>query len=488
MSEIVSNISEFLNLSTKDILSQKFKNKFLPIYLQFFADIAALIVSYLIQYYIRFETNWFSQIKPDLAESYFELFILPGLIIAIYWIVIFALNGMYRNWYEKSPFDEIFTILKIVLFGSLLLGFIANSTAESSPRSLFLISFVSLSSSLIIFRTIARRIQLALRKNKVMNFRSIIIAKTNKANELARKMQLSPSWGFRPFGLIPTDNPEGNNKLPILGNLKDLESVILKHKPDSVIIGSKTNKHNLLFNIINTCKDNKVSVNIEPDLYHIFTGQTKTNNLYGIPLIEVSTELLKNWQEIFKRIFDILFSLIVIIVGLPIWLLVALFISLESKGGVFYSQPRVGKDNKVFKIYKFRSMVPNKKKEQKWTTVGDKRVTKFGKFIRKTHIDEVPQFWNCLIGDMSIVGPRPEQPKFVEEFEKEFPYYNRRHKVRPGITGWWQIKYDQYELSMEEIENRLKDDFYYIENMSLKLDLEIVVRTVWCVLKGHGQA
>ncbi|MER3330112.1 MAG: sugar transferase, partial [Candidatus Kapaibacterium sp.] len=124
---------------------------------------------------------------------------------------------------------------------------------------------------------------------------------------------------------------------------------------------------------------------------------------------------------------------------------------------------------------------------QKWTVVGDKRVTKFGKFLRKSHLDEVPQFWNCFIGDMSIVGPRPEQPKFVKMFSEQLDYYNRRHKVRPGITGWWQIKYESHELSIEEIENRTKDDFYYIENMSLKLDFEIIIRTIWLVFKGHGQ-
>ncbi len=128
------------------------------------------------------------------------------------------------------------------------------------------------------------------------------------------------------------------------------------------------------------------------------------------------------------------------------------------------------------------------KKGRKWTTVNDPRVTKFGKLIRKTHIDEVPQFLNVLIGDMSIVGPRPEQPHFVKDFSREIPYYKRRLKVRPGITGWWQVKYQAHVLNVEEIENRLKDDFYYIENMSIKFDIEIIIRTVWCVLTGHGQA
>jgi len=228
-------------------------------------------------------------------------------------------------------------------------------------------------------------------------------------------------------------------------------------------------------------------VKIEPDLYDIFTGQVRTLPIYGIPLIEISSQLLKPWEAAVKRLFDIVFSLLVIILGLPFWLLFALIIKLESKGPVFYTQKRTGKNGNEFRIYKFRSMFTNIPKEAGWTVVNDPRVTKFGKFIRKSHLDEIPQFWNVLIGDMSVVGPRPEQPKFVEEFSNEISYYKRRLKVRPGITGWWQIQYQPYELSLEEIKNRLKDDFYYIENMSLKLDIEIVVRTVYCVIKGHGQ-
>jgi lipopolysaccharide/colanic/teichoic acid biosynthesis glycosyltransferase len=198
---------------------------------------------------------------------------------------------------------------------------------------------------------------------------------------------------------------------------------------------------------------------------------------------------MQPFYAIAKRIFDIVFSLLVIIIGMPLWILVAIIIKIDSKGKVFYSQPRVGKDNKIFTIYKFRSMAQAKQRmEQKWTTVGDPRVTKFGRIIRKTHLDEVPQFYNVLIGDMSTIGPRPEQPNFVEEFSSQLLYYNRRHLVRPGITGWWQVKYKIVVLGLDEVKNRTKDDFYYIENMSFQLDFEILVRTVWCVLKGHGQA
>lgn len=482
---------EITDVVRNSILTTKFKNKFLALYLELTADILAIIFSYAVQYYIRFETSLFGTIKPNLVQDW-TYFLYPAIVIVVYWVTIFAINGMYRNWYERSPIDEIFTMLKLVGFGCLMLSIVILSVIQTNPRMLIVINFIVLSVSVIIFRTIARRIQLSLRKRKIINLRTIFIGKKEKVNNLARKMQLSPSWGYRPVGFISSadvsESSDDKALIPQIGKIEDFNDILQKYKPDAVVIGSKMSQRSIMFNIVNTCKDNGISVKIEPDLYHIFTGQSKATNLYGIPLIDVNLNLLKPWQSFAKRIFDIVFSAIVLIVGLPIWILVALAIAIESKGGVFYTQPRVGRHGKEFKIYKYRSMVPAKKDaEQAWTVVGDKRVTKFGRFLRKSHLDEIPQFWNCFIGDMSIVGPRPEQPKFVKMFSEQLDYYNRRHKVRPGITGWWQIKYESHELSLEEIESRTKDDFYYIENMSLKLDFEIIIRTIWLVFKGHGQ-
>lgn len=490
MSIAVEN-SKIITEQIKTSYSTRFKNLILPLYLELTADILAIVISYAVQYYIRFETSIYSEIKPNLNQDW-TYFIYPAIVIVIYWLSIFAINGMYRNWYERSPIDEIFTMLKLVGFGCIMLSIVILTNIQTNPRMLIIINFIMLSVFVIIFRTIARRIQLSLRKRKVINLRTIFIGKKEKVFQIARKMQLSPGWGFRPLGYISTSEnkelEEARDLIPNIGSINDFMKILEEYKPDSIVIGSKMSHRASMFNIVQICKDNNISVKIEPDLYHIFTGQSKTTNLYGIPLIDVNLNLMKPWQSFAKRIFDIVFSTLVLIIGLPVWLLLALAISLESKGGVFYTQPRVGRHGKEFKIYKFRSMVPAKPDaEQKWTVVGDKRVTKFGKFLRKSHLDEVPQFWNCFIGDMSIVGPRPEQPKFVKMFSEQLDYYNRRHKVRPGITGWWQIKYESHELSLEEIENRTKDDFYYIENMSLKLDFEIIIRTIWLVFKGHGQ-
>jgi exopolysaccharide biosynthesis polyprenyl glycosylphosphotransferase len=305
----------------------------------------------------------------------------------------------------------------------------------------------------------------------------------DKATDLIAKIKQSIGWGYVPVSFVEYNEDESLEQIK-----EKLGSSFDFHKPDTLLITTGIGDQSKIFDIANYAASKNLRVKIEPDLYHIFTGQTKAHNIYGIPLIEISPQLLKPWQEFTKRLFDLLFSTMVIILGLPLWILLAIGVKIDSPGPVFYKQIRVGKNGREFYIYKFRSMRQSSDKTQRWTTVGDKRVTKWGKLIRKTHLDEIPQFWNVLKGDMSIVGPRPEQPHFVRDFSEEISYYNRRHVVRPGITGWWQINYGQYEISIDEIKNRTKDDFFYIENMSIKLDLEIVTRTVWCVIKGHGQA
>ena len=333
-----------------------------------------------------------------------------------------------------------------------------------------------------------------MREKGIIKIPSIIAGSYKNALELFEQVSSSKNWGYKVDAIILINNDEDkhikiNMNLPEIYPLEKLDEVIDKFNPYELLISVKSPKHKILLDIVNKAAEKNLIVKIIPDLYEYFTGQVRTLHLYGIPLIEINTQILKPWQEIAKRIFDIVFSILVLVIGLPIWLLVALIIKLESKGPVFYKQIRTGKNGKEFKMIKFRSMVADAEKRTgpQWTKVNDPRVTKFGRILRSSHLDEIPQFLNVLKGDMSIVGPRPERPIFVEKFSKLVPAYKRRLVVRPGITGWWQVKYTTYVESIEEIENRLKDDFFYIENMSFKLDLEIIIRTIFLVFKGHGQ-
>ena len=230
-------------------------------------------------------------------------------------------------------------------------------------------------------------------------------------------------------------------------------------------------------------------VKIKPDLYDVISGQAKISQMHGVPLIDVSPRLMQPWEETMKRLLDVIVSLMILIIGLPIWMIVSIIIIFSSPGPLFYKQQRIGKNGKVFQIIKYRSMIKDAEKSgPQWAKKNDPRVTWIGKFLRKSHLDEIPQLINVLRGEMSLVGPRPERPFFAEQLEKEIPSYRRRLAVRPGITGWYQVRTDKYDETLEDVKQRVKYDFYYIENMSLRLDLKIIFSTAYVILRGKGQA
>lgn len=471
--------------------------KISPIALQFISDLAMFMLGYLIQYYIRFESGLITVPRQITTIEFFR----SGIVIITYWLIIFWTMGMYKNWFYKSPFEELFAIIRYLFFSSLLVFFAIVFDYGQSPRMLFLVYFAVNSITVSAGRVTIRLIQKGMRARGLIAVPALILGPAANSLQLIKRVSSNPAWGYKPIGVV-LNNPEeltvwntldysNATGVPVLGVIDNLEQIIRKVDiRDALLTSDKPEAESeALLESVEICNFNKIEVKIEEHLYKVFTGQMRALSIYGMPLILVTPQLLKPWQEIVKRLIDIVFSFFVIVLGTPFWLLIALIIRLESRGNVLYSQDRVGKNGRIFKIYKFRSMVQDAEKGgPQWTKVNDPRVTKFGYFLRKSHIDEIPQFWNVLIGDMSIVGPRPERPQFVEKFSSILPHYKRRLILRPGLTGWWQIHYTTYAESTEEIENRLKDDFYYIENVSLKLDIEIIVRTVFLVFKGHGQA
>jgi exopolysaccharide biosynthesis polyprenyl glycosylphosphotransferase len=272
----------------------------------------------------------------------------------------------------------------------------------------------------------------------------------------------------------------------VLGGLDDLVAVIPEHDIREALIAVDAADHERLLQIVTRCSAFNIGVKIVPDLYEIISGLAKTNAIYGFPLIDVSPQLMKPWEEGAKRLIDLAVAGIVLIVGLPVWLLIALAIKLDSRGPVLYRQERVGMDGKRFNIVKFRSMVADAEKAgPQWAAKIDPRITIVGRILRKLHLDEIPQVWNVLRGEMSLVGPRPERPVFVEELSREIPLYPRRLRVRPGVTGWAQVKH-KYDESIEDVRKKVQYDLYYIENMSLRMDIKIIVSTASHMLMGKG--
>jgi exopolysaccharide biosynthesis polyprenyl glycosylphosphotransferase len=254
-----------------------------------------------------------------------------------------------------------------------------------------------------------------------------------------------------------------------------------------VLVALDSADHDRLLDIIGKCNGHKVSIKIMPDLYDIISGQARTNQIYGFPLIEITPQLMPPWEEATKRLIDVVVSALVLIVGLPLWLLVAVVIKLDSRGPALYRQERVGKDGAPFNIIKFRSMQKDaERKGPQWAGHRDPRVTRCGKILRQLHLDEIPQMINILKGDMSLIGPRPERPVFVQKLLQEIPLYHRRLKVRPGLTGWAQVKH-KYDETIDDVKKKVQYDLFYIENMSLRMDFKIILNTAYHVLLGRGR-
>ncbi|MFL3051570.1 MAG: exopolysaccharide biosynthesis polyprenyl glycosylphosphotransferase [Candidatus Neomarinimicrobiota bacterium] len=229
-----------------------------------------------------------------------------------------------------------------------------------------------------------------------------------------------------------------------------------------------------------------LSIKILPDMYEVVTGLARTTQLVGVPLIDINFNLDTFYSRVLKRIFDVILSIVGILICLPIWISISLLIKIDSVGPILYLQSRSGKDGKLFNIIKIRSMVSNAESDTGpvWAGKKDSRITRIGRLLRRFHIDETPQLINILKGDMSIIGPRPERPFFIEKLKETYPFYRRRLKIRPGVSGWAQIN-QPFDTNVKDVHQKLKYDFYYIENLSLRLDAHILFRTLWVVLRGH---
>ena len=239
--------------------------------------------------------------------------------------------------------------------------------------------------------------------------------------------------------------------------------------------------------MIEICEQTNTNIKIVPGIYDYIVGTVKVSHILGAPLIEVFPQIMKPWEVVAKRAFDVGFSVFALLLLGPIYLVLAVWIKLDSPGPIFYKQERIGKGSRPFHIIKFRSMyIDAEKFGPALSKKNDPRITKIGRILRKLRLDELPQFWNVLIGDMSIVGPRPERAFFIEQIVKKAPHYRHLHKVKPGITSWGQVKYG-YAENVDEMVRRLKFDILYLENMSISLDMRIILYTIIVMLEGRGK-
>ena len=456
----------------------------------FISDFLSTILAVLFIFWLRFRSGLF---VVD-VELYLSDLWLPALALYSYWLVFYLYNGLYHLPEAPSRTDENIKVFKATSYGVILLFLVTFDVFHpfSIGRLIILIYWFAQLFFTVIFRSIIlsiRHNQLAKGKGLTSTF---IIGCNKKGYEIYEKINQYPALGYKVVGFIK----EGSEKVkdqpcpdvPIVGTLEDIKSLTEEYDVRQHVLAFSSEKHGKLLEILDKLSDIKVGIKILPDMYDLFSGLARTQQIHGIQLLDINPDIMTPWEKLAKRGTDIFLSIIGLLLFLPFGLIFAMLIKLDSKGPVFYTQERLGRVNKTFKMIKFRSMKDKADVENGKvivTSEGDNRITRIGRFLRKYRIDEIPQLINVLKGDMSIIGPRPDLPESTDLLEKKIPLYRRRIRVKPGITGWAQISVP-YPMTLEEHKQKLACDIYYIENMSLKLDLKIMLSTIAIMFSGTG--
>ena len=489
-----------------------------------FSDVVALSLAYLAFHAARSGDGWLA--SPELAG-----FALPSLgVLCAFWLVLFLFAGMYRERYAASRFDEFVTLLKVVAVGTLLLFFLVfiDRLDPLAARKAILAYWLGVASFAAAGRFIVRSVQKALILRGIGVHKAVIVGWSTQVEELYREIARYPAAGLKIVGAVRLQ-PEPLAELSLAGrgiggsavdaylyggdgpggdglglgdgapyfdsdglstavhSISALPGLIDRLGVQDVLIALGPDDHAYLDEVLRVCDGRSVALKLVPDFYAVIGGMARTEHMYGLPLIEVLPEPIPAWEKSTKRIIDVIVSAAVLVIGLPIWLVVAALVKLTSPGPAIYRQTRAGRHGRPFTIYKFRTMEDDAERHTGpvWASKGDSRYTSIGRRLRALRLDEIPQLWNVLKGEMSLVGPRPERPYFVEKLAREIPLYSRRHRVQPGITGLAQVKW-RYDQDLEDVRQKLKYDLFYIENMSLRMDFQVLLQTIRTTLTQQG--
>jgi exopolysaccharide biosynthesis polyprenyl glycosylphosphotransferase len=443
------------------------------------ADALGIFLSFYLAYRIRFNsaaTGIFPVTKgiPDLG-LYLQALIFVGAV----WIFIFGLFGHYRK-RSPSSFDRFWEAVRGVSSGSLII--VATTffyRGESFSRLVMLFAWLLGIIIIYMMREMVYRFELSALRKGLGAKRAVFVGGEASGLRLFEKLIDQPAWGIAPVGFVCDD--EISHKT--LGPLSEARNIIRSHKIDIVIFNLPPTERNLIVDFMLRSESLEVEYMISPDIMGIMTFNSEAGQIEGIPVIRWGRTPIEGYARLVKRTFDLLLSGLGIVVTAPLMAVIAVAVKMDSKGPALFRQRRVGRNGVEFSMYKFRSMVHNDEKSESsgWTVRDDPRRTGVGGFIRKYGLDELPQLFNVLVGQMSLVGPRPEQPGYVEKFKDDIPRYFQRHKVKSGVTGWAQVNGFRGDTS---IADRTGYDLYYVENWSLVLDIKIILLTLRNILKS----
>jgi exopolysaccharide biosynthesis polyprenyl glycosylphosphotransferase len=426
---------------------------------------------------------------PD-NNFYLGLIFLP-----LFWLLLYYLSGYYKDIYRKSRLKELGQTFLITIIGVMVIFFvfILDDTISSYKDYYQLLIFLFTCHFVLTYipRVLLTSSTVNKIQNRILGFNTLLVGSNGKALHLYKEFVEQPkSSGNKFVGFVnihDKKNPELEKFIPHLGSFDKLEEIIIDNQISEVIIAIESSEHEEIGSILNKLQLTNVIIKVTPSMYDIITGVADISALYGAPLIEIPNYLITAFQDNVKRLIDVTVSFIAILLLTPLYIGTALAVKFTSQGPVFFSQVRVGKNRKPFKILKYRSMYVNAEVNgPELSSKDDSRITKIGKFMRKTRLDEIPQFFNVLKGDMSLVGPRPERQFYIDQIVQNAPHYLRLHKVKPGITSWGQVKFG-YAENVEEMIERLKYDIIYLENMSVYVDIKILIYTIKIVLQGTGK-
>lgn len=502
------------------------------------AELAALLLLDAVALFLAYAA--FSGLYPDLAVGLtlggLGAPTVPSVVLIVgFWIVLFLFAGLYRVRYAESRFDEFVTVFKVVGVGSVLLFFVVfvEKLAPGAARQGVLVYWGLMLGFVGAVRLGYRTVQKALVVRGVGVHRAVIVGWSDQVESVYREVQRYPAAGLRVVGAVrllpeavtePVPSFVGGSSvrssvgdgspwagLPVLAagtgspsftpdglssavhTISALPSLIEDLGVQDVLIALGPNDHAFLDEVLRVCdglrtrEGRPLALKLVPDFYAAVGGMARTEHMYGLPLIEVLPVPTPAWERHAKRMIDLVVSALVLTLGMPLWLALGAAVRMTSAGPAIYRQTRVGQHGKPFTIYKFRTMRQDAeaKTGPVWASKGDRRVTPLGRWLRAVRLDEIPQMLNVLKGEMSLVGPRPERPEFVDVLARQIPLYSRRHRVKPGVTGVAQVKW-RYDEDIEDVRQKLKYDLFYIEHMSLRMDFQVLLQTIRTTVLHRG--